>query len=163
LLNSPEGGVVELGAGIEAQIEGGHVRFTTGPAAEPSSATLSVPGVCRFGSWEVRAELSEGVPAMEGPDLAVLDPGSLGGALEVRAWREGDRMRPLGLGGSKSLQDLFTDRKVPRSLRHALPVVTSDGRIVWIAGVAVSDEFVAKAGATRSAVLSAAQVPTGPT
>ena len=37
--------------------------------------------------------------------------------LEVRAWRAGDRMRPLGLGGSRSLQDLFTDRKVPRARR----------------------------------------------
>jgi tRNA(Ile)-lysidine synthase len=109
----------------------------------------------------VRAELTAGVPAADGPDLAVLDPAALGGALTVRGWRDGDRMRPLGLGGSKSLQDLFTDRKVPRSLRHALPVVTSDGEIVWIAGVAVSEEFAAKAGASESAVLSAAQVPTG--
>ena len=69
-------------------------------------------------------------------------------------------MRPLGLGGSKSLQDLFTDRKVPRSLRHSLPVVISDGRIVWIAGVAVSEEFVAGTSASEAAVLSAAQVPT---
>jgi tRNA(Ile)-lysidine synthase len=160
LLNQPEGGVVELGSGVQAQVEGGHVRFTTGPAAEPEAARLRVPGVCRFGSWEVRAELSSGVPAAEGPDLAVLDPQALGGDLVVRAWREGDRMRPLGLGGSKSLQDLFTDRKVPRSLRHALPVVTSDGRIVWIAGVAVSEEFAAKAGDPESAVLSAAQVAT---
>jgi tRNA(Ile)-lysidine synthase len=161
LVNDPEGGVVELGSGVEAQIEGGHVRFTTGAAAEPSAATLSVPGSCRFGAWEVRAELSSGVPAAEGPDLAVLDPAALTGPLVVRSWREGDRMRPIGLGGSKSLQDLFTDRKVPRSLRHALPVVTSDGRIVWIAGVAVSEEFAAKAGAPESAVLSAAQVPRG--
>ena len=160
LLNQPEGGVVELGSGVQAQVEGGHVRFTTGPAAEPEAARLRVPGVCRFGSWEVRAELSSGVPAAEGPDLAVLDPQALGGDLVVRAWREGDRMRPLGLGGSKSLQDLFTDRKVPRSLRHALPVVTSDGRIVWIAGVAVSEEFAAKPGDPESAVLSAAQVAT---
>jgi tRNA(Ile)-lysidine synthase len=160
LLNQPEGGVVELGSGLDAQIEGGHVRFTTGPAAEPAAATLPVPGVCRFGSWEVRAELSSGVPPAEGPDLAVLDPRALGGDLVVRAWRDGDRMRPLGLGGSKSLQDLFTDRKVPRSLRHALPVVTSDRRIVWIAGVAVSEEFAAKAGDSESAVLSAAQVST---
>jgi tRNA(Ile)-lysidine synthase len=98
------------------------------------------------------------VPTADGPDLAVLDPGALAGDLIVRSWREGDRMRPLGLDGSKSLQDLFTDRKVPRSLRHALPVVTSGGRVVWIAGVAVSEEFVAKAGASESAVLSAAQV-----
>ncbi|HEY6636788.1 MAG TPA: tRNA lysidine(34) synthetase TilS [Solirubrobacterales bacterium] len=157
LVNEPEGGVVELGRGIAAQIEGGHVRFTTGPAGEPPPGTLSVPGSCRFGSWEVRAELSSGVPPADGPDLAVLDPGALSGDLVVRSWREGDRMRPLGLGGSKSLQDLFTDRKVPRSLRHALPVVTSDGRIVWIAGVAVSEEFAAKPGASESAVLRASQ------
>jgi tRNA(Ile)-lysidine synthase len=160
LVNQPEGGVVELGGGVEAQIEAGHVRFTTGSAAEPAATTLPVPGSCRFGGWEVRAELSSTAPAADGPDLAVLDAGALGGALVVRSWREGDRMRPLGLGGSKSLQDIFTDRKVPRSLRHALPVVTSDGRIVWIAGVAVSEEFAAKAGAPRAAVLSAAQVPT---
>jgi tRNA(Ile)-lysidine synthase len=158
LVNEPEGGIVELGGGVEAQMEGGHVRFTTGSAVEPAAATLRVPGSCRFGSWEVRAELASSAPAADGPDRAVLDPGALGGSLVVRSWRDGDRMRPLGLDGSKSLQDLFTDRKVPRSLRHALPVVTSDGRIVWIAGVAVSEEFAARAGASESAVLSAAQV-----
>jgi tRNA(Ile)-lysidine synthase len=157
LVNEPEGGVVELGGGVDAQIEGGHVRFTTGAVGEPGPGRLAVPGSCRFGTWEVRAELSSGVPPADGPDLAVLDPEALGGELVVRAWREGDRMRPLGLGGSKSLQDLFTDRKVPRSLRHALPVVTSEGRIVWIAGVAVSEEFAAKPGASESAVLSASQ------
>ncbi len=159
LLGYPEGGVVELGSGVEARIEHGHVRFAAGPAAEPEEATLTVPGVCRFGSWEVRAELEPGVPAAEGPDLAVLDAAALGDAVTVRSWREGDRMRPLGLGGSKTLQDLFTDRKVPRSLRRALPVVASGDRIAWIAGVAVSEEFVARAGSARSAVLSAAQVP----
>jgi tRNA(Ile)-lysidine synthase len=158
LVNEPQGGVVELGGGVEAQVEAAHVRFTTGPPTAPATATLPVPGVCRFGSWEVRAELASTVPRPEGPELAVLDPGALGAALEVRSWRQGDRMRPLGLGGSKSLQDLFTDRRVPRSLRQALPVVTSDGRIVWIAGVAVSEEFAAGPGASEAAVLTAAQV-----
>jgi tRNA(Ile)-lysidine synthase len=157
LANEPEGGLVELGGGVEARAEHGHVRFTCGPEAEPAEATLVVPGVCRFGSWEVRAELVAGVRPAEGPDLAVLDPVALGGSVTVRAWRDGDRMRPLGLGGSKSLQDLFTDRKVPRSLRHALPVVTSEGRIAWIPGVAVSDEFAARPDAEESAVLSATQ------
>ena len=40
---------------------------------------------------------------------------------------------------SKTLQDLFTDRKVPRALRYALPVVESEGEIVWVAGVAVDE------------------------
>jgi len=157
LANEPEGGVIELGGGMEARVEHGHVRFASGRAAEPAEATLTVPGACRFGSWEVRAELAPGVPPAEGPDLAILDPSALGGSVVVRAWREGDRMRPLGLGGTKSLQDLFTDRKVPRSLRHALPVVTADGRVAWIAGVAVSEEFAARPGAGESAILRASQ------
>jgi tRNA(Ile)-lysidine synthase len=160
LVNEPEGGVVELGGGVEARAEHGHVRFAAGQAEAPRQASLMVPGVCRFGRWEVRAELEAGVPPASGPDLAVLDPDALGSALTVRTWEQGDRMRPLGLGGSKSLQDLFTDRKVPRSLRRALPVVTAGERIAWIAGVAVSEEFAARPGSPRSVVVSAAQVRT---
>jgi tRNA(Ile)-lysidine synthase len=159
LAAEPEGGLIELGGGVEAHVEHGHVRFSAGSRPEPEEASLSVPGVCRFGTWEVRAELEEGVPPAESPDVAVLDPAALEGPLTVRPWREGDRMRPLGLEGTKSLQDLFTDHKVPRGLRHALPVVTSEGRIAWIAGVAVSEEFAARPGASRSAVLSASQTP----
>jgi len=51
------------------------------------------------------------------------------------------------------------DRKVPRSLRRTLPVVTSDGRIVWIAGVAVSEEFAARPGGAATTVLSAKRTP----
>jgi tRNA(Ile)-lysidine synthase len=160
LVNESEGGVIEIGGGVEAHAEHGHVRFTSGAPAEAAEGVLTVPGVCHFGTWEVRAELKAGVPPAESPDLAVLDPGVLGPSVTVRAWREGDRMRPLGLDGTKSLQDLFTDRKVPRSLRHVLPVVEAGDRIAWIAGVAVSEEFAAKPGAPESAVLRASQAGT---
>ncbi len=71
----------------------------------------------------------------------------MSGPLTVRGWRDGDRMRPAGLGGTKTLQDLFTDRKVPRELRRTLPVVVSgDDAIVWVAGVAVDERFAAPAG-----------------
>ena len=52
-------------------------------------------------------------------------------------------MRPLGLGGSKTLQDIFTDRKVPRALRRTLPVVEARGQVVWVAGVALDERFAA--------------------
>jgi tRNA(Ile)-lysidine synthase len=50
-------------------------------------------------------------------------------------------MAPLGLSGTKSLQDLFTARRVPRGERHMLPVVESGGEIAWIPGVATSERF----------------------
>jgi tRNA(Ile)-lysidine synthase len=71
----------------------------------------------------------------------VLDRAALGEDLVVRAWRPGDRMAPLGLSGSKSLQDLFTARRVPRRERAAVAVVESRGEIVWVAGVATSERF----------------------
>jgi tRNA(Ile)-lysidine synthase len=50
-------------------------------------------------------------------------------------------MRPAGLDGTKSLQDLFTDRKIPRAQRRTLPVVVSDGEIAWVPGVAIGERF----------------------
>jgi tRNA(Ile)-lysidine synthase len=93
--------------------------------------------------------------APAGPEQATLDAEALGGRIEVRTWREGDRIRPLGMTGTKTLQDLFTDCGVPRSLRRALPVVTVDETVVWVAGVAVSEDFRLTPDAQRVAVLSA--------
>jgi tRNA(Ile)-lysidine synthase len=90
--------------------------------------------------------------------LATLDCAALHGPLEVRTWREGDRIRPLGMSGSKTLGDLFTDQRVPRSQRGRLPVVLADGRVAWVAGVAVSDEFRLTPETSAAAVLTARPV-----
>ena len=114
----------DLGGGVRSVVEHGHLRFTTSvrKSATPP-AVLTVPGRIAWGNGVLTAE-----------------PGAFSdyrGTLLARTWRPGDRMRPAGMGGhSKSLQDIFTDRKVPRSLRHQLPVVEMEGEIVWVPGVA---------------------------
>jgi tRNA(Ile)-lysidine synthase len=153
----PEGGEVDLGRGVIAACEAAHVRIRVGEAAPPEPATLPVPGACRFGHWSLRAELRKDV-APEGPEVATLDPEALGTNLQVRGWREGDRMRPLGLGGAKTLQDLFTDAHVPRSLRRELPVVLAGETIAWVPGVAVSEEFRLPAGGGAAVFLTASRV-----
>jgi tRNA(Ile)-lysidine synthase len=133
--------------------EYGTLRFTRARDAEPPPPVeLAIPGRARFGDWELEARLD--APG----DVSVTD---LGPAVTVRAWREGDRMRPAGLGGSKSLQDLFTDRKVPRALRHTLPVVEAAGEIVWVAGVAVDERFAAGEDDPNAVALSARSGGTG--
>jgi tRNA(Ile)-lysidine synthase len=153
----PEGGELDLGHGVTAVCEAGLIRFQTASEADaaPAPTPLRVPGTCRFGQWEVRAELRAGPLEPAGPDLATVDAEAVGDELVVRTWRRGDRMRPLGMSGTKSLQDLFTDRGVPRSLRHRLPVVTAAGRVVWVAGVAVSEDFRLGPDAREVAVLTA--------
>ena len=141
---------LDLAGGVRVVVEYGTLRFTrAGEPAVPDPVVLTVPGRVRFGDWEVEA--AAGAPS----DVSVT---GVTGPLTVRAWREGDRMRPSGLGGTKTLQDLFTDRKVPRELRRTLPiVVTGDDEIVWVAGVAVDERFAAAEGPDAIG-LSAAQV-----
>ena len=129
---------LEVGAGVRAVVEYGVLRFESlgEPPAPPPPVPLKIPGTVRFGAYEVRCELGL---AAAGP--GVLDRAALGSELLVRGWRPGDRMAPLGLLGTKSLQDLFTARRVPRRQRQRVPVVESRGEIAWVAGVATSDRF----------------------
>jgi tRNA(Ile)-lysidine synthase len=134
----------DLGGGLRAVVEYGVVRFThTGEPSEPEPVRLPVPGAVRFGPWEVEARVGPG-------GEAVVDAAALGDHPIVRGWRAGDRMRPAGLGGTKTLQDLFTDRKVPRELRPTLPVVEVDGEIAWVAGVALGERFLVSSGSVVS-------------
>ena len=162
LASDPEGGEVQIGAGVSAICEAGTVRFRVAheldAAPAPEAVLLSLPGRCRLGEWEVRAELHPAPVHPAGPELATLDVAALHGPLEVRTWRQGDRIRPLGMTGSKTLGDLFTDHKVPRSQRSRLPIVLAGGRVAWVAGVAVSEDFRLTADTASAAVLTARPV-----
>ncbi len=61
--------------------------------------------------------------------------------LIFRSWRAGDRMKPLGMAGSKKLSDIFTDLKVPRAERAARIVVECGGEIAALAGWRVNRDF----------------------
>ena len=133
-VDSGEGTVVrDLAGGIVVAVRsGGEVAFY-----RPKEVTWQVEelvvGVQRFEGW--RIEVSE-VGELDPEDaarsgVAYLD--ALGGPYRVRMPREGDRMRPLGLGGSKSVLKAMKDRRVPADLRLRNPVlVDSEGRIAWI-------------------------------
>ena len=112
------------------------MRIDRGASAQPAPAWLPVPGRVRYGAGEVTSE--RGAFAIADGTLSAP---TLAERLEVRPWRAGDRMHPLGMRGTKSLQDLFTDRKVPRERRAQLPVVLSDGEIAWVPGVATGERF----------------------
>ncbi len=60
---------------------------------------------------------------------------------QLRSWKTGERFKPLGLQGAKKLSDFFTDLKVPRYQRENIPVLSSNGRIAWVVGHRISDDF----------------------
>ncbi|HET8952912.1 MAG TPA: tRNA lysidine(34) synthetase TilS [Solirubrobacteraceae bacterium] len=144
---------LDLGGGLRAVAEYGRLRFepaTTPHPAPPAAAELEVPGRAAFAGGELTCEVGAALAITDG----TLDCDALAAPLEVRPWRPGDRMRPLGLGGSRTLQDLFTDRKIPRAWRARTPVVVSAGEIAWVPGIATGERFRVGAGTRRRARLA---------
>jgi tRNA(Ile)-lysidine synthase len=54
------------------------------------------------------------------------------------------------MSGSRKLSDLLTDVKVPRRMRGAVPVIRDGDRIVWLAGVRMSEEYRVGPGTERA-------------
>ena len=124
---------LDLGGGLRAVVEYGRLRFDHGPPPPPQPVRLPVPGAVVFGAGRVTCELTP-----DGP----LDAAALAPELEVRPWRAGDRLC------RRTLQDRFTDLKLPRERRHQIPIVVSDGEIAWAVGI-VSERFRATESTER--------------
>ena len=160
--------VFQLESGSPSSRRGGGQGERAGAhyTTELQTWLLSVPGVIDLPElgWRLRAWRIAGVPGSEdagelppAPELPAftfadrpaelgraesrvyLDAATTGDALTVRAWRPGDRFRPLGLGGEKKLQDYFTDAKAPRALRERIPLVFNADHLVWVAGLRIDD------------------------
>lgn len=67
---------------------------------------------------------------------AFFDESALVLPLVVRTRQPGDRMEPVGLNGTKKVQDIFVDAKIPRSKRDEWPIIAdAAGRILWVPGL----------------------------
>jgi len=89
-------------------------RTVTLRRGEPASATpipptpIAVPGRTAVPGWTVQGTLLSRPPERPPSSRyeAYLDADAVGPAPSVRSRRPGDRLRPLGLGGEKKVQDL---------------------------------------------------------
>lgn len=58
----------------------------------------------------------------------------------IRFKRAGDKFTKFG-GGTKSLSDFLTDKKVPQSMRATLPLVCDGNEVLIVGGVEISDKI----------------------
>ena len=77
------------------------------------------------------------------PDAAHLRPGL---DLHLGLRQPGLRMRPVGGRGSRKLQDIFVDARVPREERASWPLVFASGRLAWVPGIAVDADLASRSG-----------------
>ena len=76
------------------------------------------------------------------PACESFDADKVGGRITLRHWRPGDRFQPIGLKSPAKLQDLFTNRKIPRARRRELMVAAAENdEIFWVEGLRISENF----------------------
>lgn len=150
LLAGRTGGRTRVGASLVVTRSYDHLVVAESPSPEgdvnfrkplPVPGEISLPevGIC------FRATLGPGVERPRGgkpgdlPARASISKRAVGRKrLYIRFRRTGDRIKPMGMRGSRKLQDIFVDAKVPRACRSRIPVVECGGEIIWIPGYRVA-------------------------
>ncbi len=159
---SPSGEVV-LPGGWRATREYAALRLVRAPlsrhphpfAIELATRGTTVVAQARYAfDAEVLAASGLGMPSDN--HSAIFDLGALANdALVVRSFREGDRIRPLGLDGTRKLKEIFIDAKIPRARRATMPVVASGPEVVWLPGLVRSDRALVTANSRVAVRISA--------
>jgi tRNA(Ile)-lysidine synthase len=144
---------VRIPGGIEAERQKGMLHIRAGKFAatkDPMDVSLNVcePGDYVFGKFGFEFRLSyETVCCVSasGSDCIRMDFDKLKWPLELRYRRTGDRFHPLGMTGSKKLQDFFIDCKIPREERQKVPLLCDSEKICWVAGMRMDDRVKVEA------------------
>jgi tRNA(Ile)-lysidine synthase len=131
-------------AGVAKAIASGSIApvDVVGPGRHPWPAgparTTGAPD--EIATREVEILLCEGA-AKPAPEVATFDAQIFSLGLVLRSRRPGDRMRPRGGRGTRKLQDLLVDAKVPRSERETLPLLaTRTGVVLFVPGLRPAED-----------------------
>ena len=142
---------IQLPRGLRAMIEGeflvlsAETRESPPPAGPEFTLTMNRPGHYRFSSFALSLIIrdppgaADTRPFPNARHIAWLDADRIKWPLYLRSWQEGDRFCPLGLGGTKKLQDFFVDVKVPLGERRRVLLLCDQEKICWVLDYRLDD------------------------
>jgi tRNA(Ile)-lysidine synthase len=112
---------------------------TAGGAAAPEPFEIAVRGA---GTYPIPGGRSVqiGLRSFTGYDFCdgteVFDPDAAPFPWSIRSFRNGDRINPFGMTGTKKVKDLFIELKVPLPERRRVPLLfDAGGNLLWICGL----------------------------
>ena len=121
---------MNLPEGWQAQCSQEYLHFVP-PADRVIPPALPMPGTLTAQPWN--GETGDGIRTQAMKK-------NVYGQCRLRQWEPGDRIRPLGAKGGKSIQDYFVDKKLPRPFRPYVPLLCIGSQVVWAVGVGVGEE-----------------------
>jgi tRNA(Ile)-lysidine synthase len=143
LCTQPTGRMVELSGKFAAYHDRDHIVFKISDDEQPNIRKVEFGYSYDYKNYLVSISKPERVPSTYAGthEVEYIDAERLGTQLVLRPWHAGDWFIPLGMKTKKKLSDFFTDQKIPRYQKTSVPVLESDGIIVWICGKRLDDRF----------------------
>ena len=77
----------------------------------------------------------------DNPRVVAVDEISIDTPLAIRPGKPGDRIRPLGMGGSIKVSDLLVNQHIPQPARARWPLVVCGDHVLWVVGLRMSNDF----------------------
>ncbi len=133
------------------------------PPSEPwqtplpiGSTTIAAAGL----SFDVSIVTRDEAPAAPSRDPweEMADADAVSFPLVARSRRDGDRFAPLGMGEDVRLKSFLINARVPAEARTRLALVCDREKIVWVAGVRLSDHVKLRSSTRRVLLMRAREV-----
>lgn len=137
LRKAENGASCDLGRGIRAVREYGRIAIDRQREVVLPVIPFAL-GEFAFGAGTLRVERVERAAVSFGDGSLYADADKIPEGAVFRAREAGDMFCPFG-GGTKKLKEFLIDRKIPKRLRGALPVLASGKTVYFIADTEISD------------------------
>ena len=89
----------------------------------------------------LRCSVSDETSLQKNASIGQFDLEKLHFPLTLRNWRQGDKIKPLGMSGKKKISDILIDNKVPMHEKDNVYVLESNSDIIWLMGMVISDDY----------------------
>lgn len=151
---------LHLPKGVRFGVSGGYILFTEEENTRERSFSYSVtvPGETRVPEaglclrWILFSD-GKGVDGVLSREAAVMDFDKMVQPLILRSPVAGDRLRPKGLRGSRKVQDLLVDARVPRRDRWRVPVLADARGVLWVVGHRLDERVIPNEASIRLLVV----------
>jgi tRNA(Ile)-lysidine synthase len=143
LTSSQTGRRAAIGKNVQVLRDRERLLFVPDRKSRASETDIVLNHEYRFEDSFFSAELTQQKPKTLGhsPSVEYVDASKLGSRLSLRTWKNGDRFIPFGMRTPKKLSNFFADLKIPLHKKSHIPILESDGTIVWICGQRLDDRF----------------------
>jgi tRNA(Ile)-lysidine synthase len=126
--------------GKKIEIDGFEIYQDADSFMVKSSEISSAKNADEKVKWKVCQQIVYILPTQFNLTEIYLDLSKIKGELKLRKWQIGDRMKPIGMQGSKLISDILTEAKLSSIEKENSLVLIDDQKIIWCVGLKISRE-----------------------